>query len=53
MIEDGRLAAHKIGPCSYRIPDMAVSAMLTQTLSRTVVDTVEGTLEDKKKEVEP
>jgi excisionase family DNA binding protein len=36
MIEDGRLAAHKIGRCSYRIPEDAVSALLSQTLSGAV-----------------
>lgn len=33
MIEDGRLAAHKIGRCSYRIPGDAVKALLTKTLT--------------------
>jgi excisionase family DNA binding protein len=53
MIEDGRLAAHKIGPCSYRIPDMAVSSMLAQTLSRTADDAPDAILDDKQKEVIP
>jgi excisionase family DNA binding protein len=32
MIEDGRVAAHKIGRCSYRIPEDAVDALLTNTI---------------------
>ncbi len=51
MIEDGRLAAHKIGPNSYRISELAVGELLTQTQSRTVVDGFAVALEDKKKEV--
>jgi excisionase family DNA binding protein len=39
MIEDGRLVAHKIGRCSYRIPEDAVKALLTTTLTTLTPDT--------------
>ena len=51
MIEDGRLEAHKIGRCSYRIPENAVKALLTQTLSRACVDALEAVRKEKKEEV--
>ncbi len=47
MIEDGRLAAHKIGRCSYRIPEDAVGALLSKTLSRATADPLKGTLKEK------
>jgi excisionase family DNA binding protein len=50
LIEDGRLAAHKIGRCSYRIPEDAVQALLTQTLAGAFVGSFEAALEVKKEE---
>lgn len=47
MIEDGRLSAHKIGRSSYRIPEGAVDALLTQTLSRATTGPLEETLKEK------
>lgn len=48
MIEDGRLSAHKIGRSSYRIPEGAVDALLSKTLSRATADPLEETLKEKK-----
>ena len=36
LIREGRLTAHRIGKCSYRIPEEAVKVLLTQTLARKV-----------------
>jgi excisionase family DNA binding protein len=52
MIEDGRLGAHKIGRCSYRIPEGAVRALLTQTLAGAFVDAFEAALEERKEQVQ-
>jgi excisionase family DNA binding protein len=52
MIEDGRLAAHKIGRCSYRIPETAVEALLTQTLAGAFVDAFEAALEETEEQVQ-
>lgn len=38
LIREGRLTAHRIGKCSYRIPEEAVNVLLTQTLARNVGD---------------
>ena len=51
LIEDGRLAAHRIGRCSYRVPEDAVQALLTQTMTRDVVSAPVPALEQKKQEM--
>ena len=51
LIEDGRLAAHKIGRCSYRIPESAVSALLTQTQAKAFINAFETVLEEQRKEI--
>lgn len=33
LIDDGRLPAHRIGRCSYRIPQDAVKTLLLETLA--------------------
>jgi excisionase family DNA binding protein len=50
LIEDGRLAAHKIGRSSYRIPEGAVKALLTQSLTKVSVDAFESALKIEKEE---
>jgi len=45
LIEDGRLAAHRIGRCSYRVPEDAVQALLSQTMTREVVNASDAALE--------
>jgi excisionase family DNA binding protein len=52
MIEDGRLGAHKIGRCSYRIPEGAVRALLMQTLTGAFVDAFEAASEERKEKVQ-
>jgi excisionase family DNA binding protein len=47
LILDGRLAAHKIGRCSYRVREDAIRVMLMQTLAKTSVNTSESALERK------
>ena len=50
LIEDGRLLAHKIGRSSYRIPEGAVKALLTQSLAKAFVDAFETALKEKQEE---
>jgi excisionase family DNA binding protein len=51
LIDDGRLAAHRIGRCSYRIPEDAVKALLTQTLAKDFINAFEAAVEQKKQEM--
>ena len=50
LIQRGRLTAHRIGPCSYRIPEDAVQALLTQTLAGALVDSFEAAVKDQNTE---
>jgi excisionase family DNA binding protein len=51
LIEAGRLAAHRIGRCSYRVPEDAVQALLTQTLTGERIHAPDAGLEQKKPEM--
>ena len=53
MIEEGHLAAHRIGRCSYRISEDAVRALLSQTLSGAVGRALEVALKVKEEEMIP
>lgn len=50
MIEDGRLSAHRIGRCSYRIPEEAVRTLLTQTYFKAFADALKVALQEAKEE---
>jgi len=50
LIEDGRLAAHRIGRSSYRVPEDAVQALLTETMTGEAINAPDAALEQKKQE---